>query len=62
MRAWLTKHNAPQGYVMDLATLWRLAAQWYRGRLERGYMRREPAQAREYFKSVGLSGAFWGLE
>jgi hypothetical protein len=46
---------------MDLATLWRLAAGWYAGRLARGYRRREPAQARAYFADVGLSGPFWGL-
>jgi hypothetical protein len=46
---------------MDLATLWRLARGWYEGRLERGYRRREPSEAREYFRSVGLSGPFWGL-
>lgn len=46
---------------MDLATLWRLAAHWYDGRLDRGYVRREPEQAKEYLRSVGLSGPFWGL-
>ena len=35
-----------RGYVMDLATLWRLARGWYEGRLERGYQRREPSHAR----------------
>jgi hypothetical protein len=43
---------------LDLGTLWRLAAHWYDGRLERGYTRREPA---EYLRGVGLSGPFWGL-
>jgi hypothetical protein len=46
---------------MDLSALWRFAAGWYRGRLERGYRRREPADAAEYRRSVRLSGAFWGL-
>jgi hypothetical protein len=45
---------------MDLATLWRLAQGWYAGRLERGYTRREPVAAAEYFRSVGLTGPFWG--
>ena len=49
------------GYVMDLPTLWRLASRWYEGRLVRGYLRREPAQAAAYFDEVGLRGAFWGL-
>lgn len=59
--AWLTRTGHPRGDVLDLPTLWRLAAGWYEGRLARGYRRREPAAAREYFASVGLRGAFWGL-
>lgn len=59
--AWLTRTGHLRGDVLDLPTLWRLAAGWYEGRLERGYRRREPSAAREYFRSVGLRGPFWGL-
>jgi hypothetical protein len=59
---WLTRTGATRGYSMDLATLWRLAARWYEGRLDHGYRRREPADAAAYFREVGLSGGFWGLE
>jgi hypothetical protein len=59
--AWLTVTGNPRGSVLDLSTLWRLAAHWYDGRLDRGYIRREPAQAADYLRSVGLSGPFWGL-
>jgi hypothetical protein len=52
---------AGEGARLDLATLWRLASHWYDGRLQRGYQRREPAAARDYFRSVGLAGEFWGL-
>lgn len=58
---WLQRTGNPRGYVMDLPTLWRLASQWYAGRLEHGYTRRDPAQAADYFRQVGLSGPFWGL-
>ncbi len=58
---WLTGAGHQRGYVMDLATLWRLASHWYDGRLDRGYRRREPADAAAYLRDVGLSGAFWGL-
>lgn len=58
---WLESSRNERGYVMDLPTLWRLARGWYAGRLERGYQRREPSQAAEYFRSVGLHGPFWGL-
>ncbi|MCU1659286.1 MAG: putative transrane protein [Pseudonocardiales bacterium] len=58
---WLQRASEDRGYVMDLATLWRLARGWYAGRLERGYRRREPTAAATYFGDVGLSGPFWGL-
>jgi hypothetical protein len=61
VHAWLEVTGSTRGYLMDLATLWRLAAHWYDGRLDRGYVRREPAEAADYLRSVGLSGAFWGL-
>ena len=46
---WLAATGSARGYVMDLGTLWRLAAHWYDGRLERGYVRREPSQAAAVF-------------
>jgi hypothetical protein len=59
--AWLDRSGNRRGYVMDLPTLWRLASGWYAGRLERGYVRREPSAAADYLRGVGLSGDFWGL-
>jgi hypothetical protein len=59
--SWLDRTESQRGYVMDLPTLWRLASGWYAGRLERGYVRREPTAAADYLRGVGLSGAFWGL-
>ena len=58
--AWLATTGNRRGYVMDLTTLWNLAAHWYDGRLSRGYVRREPSQAAGYLHSVGLIGPFWG--
>jgi hypothetical protein len=54
-------HDQP-GYVMDLATLWRLARGWYAGRMEPGYRRRDPSSAAAYFAEAGLRGPFWGLK
>jgi hypothetical protein len=59
--SWVSREGLVPGYVMDLSTLWRLAAGWYAGRLDRGYTRREPAAAADYFREVGLHGSFWGL-
>jgi Alkylmercury lyase len=57
---WLTRTGNTRGYVMDVDTLWRFASRWYEGRLERGYVRREPSEAKDYFRSVGLVDPFWG--
>jgi Alkylmercury lyase len=59
--AWLADTHHDKGYVMDLATLWRLARGWYAGRLDRSYQRRDPTSAAAYFAEVGLIGPFWGL-
>lgn len=61
VEVWLAATGRPRGYLMDLATLWRLAEHWYDGRLDDGYIRREPAAAADYLHSVGLRGPFWGL-
>lgn len=58
---WLQATGATRGYTMSLTTLWNLASRWYEGRLDSPYVRREPIAAAEYFRSVGLRGAFWGL-
>jgi Alkylmercury lyase len=58
---WLAATGSARGYVLDLGTLWHLAAHWYDGRLDRGYVRREPSQAAAYLRGVGLAGSFWGL-
>jgi hypothetical protein len=58
---WLARAGQSEGYRMDLSTTWRFAAGWYAGRLDRGYRRREPGEALDYFAEVGLSGPFWGL-
>jgi hypothetical protein len=59
---WLDRSGNARGYVVNLATLWRLAQHWYDGRLDAGYVRREPAASRDYLRGVGLSGPFWGLD
>jgi len=59
VETWLSSTGRQRGYVMSLETLWALASRWYEGRLDSPYARREPAQAAEYFRSVGLTGPFW---
>lgn len=57
----LQRTGNPRGYVMTLATLWRLAEHWYDGRLDTPYERRDPPLAADYFRRAGLTGGFWGL-
>lgn len=57
---WLETTGHAKGAVLDLPTLWRLASHWYDGRLDRGYRRRNPIESSEYFREIGLTGAFWG--
>ena len=59
VQSWLEATGHTPGYVMDLPTLWQLAAHWYDGRLDRGYRRRDPATAADYLAGVGLTGPFW---
>lgn len=60
IQTWLDRNGHERGYVMSLDTLWRLASKWYDGRLTRGYRRREPSDAADYLRGVGLVGRFWG--
>jgi hypothetical protein len=57
---WLDATGARRGSVFDLEKLWRLASDWYTGRLDRGYRRRDPSEAASYFRGAGLVGDFWG--
>jgi Alkylmercury lyase len=57
---WINREGLEKGAVFSLRTLWDLASEWYAGRLVRGYTRREPVAAANYFRSVGLVGPFWG--
>jgi hypothetical protein len=57
---WLGATGNARGDVFPLTVLWKLASDWYSGRLDAGYRRREPIAAAAYFRSVGLTGPFWG--
>ena len=59
--SWAERHGTEPGYVTDLRTLWRFASRWYEGRMDRGYVRRDPVTAAGYMRGSGLSGPFWGL-
>jgi hypothetical protein len=56
---WSASAGVPVGAVFDLATLWRLAARWYEGRLDTPYERRDPATAVAFFADVGIPRSFY---
>ncbi|MGN6128283.1 MAG: organomercurial lyase [Humibacter sp.] len=57
---WLAATGNTKGAVFSLTAVWNLASDWYTGRLNPGYRRREPVEAAAYFRSAGLAGPFWG--
>jgi hypothetical protein len=55
---WLNESGHQRSSVLELPTLWRLAAGWYARRLERGDVRREPSAAAEYLQYRTLGHVF----
>ena len=53
--------HAPDGEVVDLATMWRLGKVWYGDRLHDDHRRRTPEEAAAVFAELGLGGRFWDL-
>jgi hypothetical protein len=45
--------------VVPLPQMWQLAGPWYAGRLEAGWMPREPAAIERLLRDAGLTGEFW---
>ncbi|MCE4025000.1 alkylmercury lyase family protein [Microbacterium sp. Au-Mic1] len=60
VRAWAAREEERIGEIFPIQQLWRLASEWYAGRLDEGYRRRDPQSAVAYFAGVGLTGPFWG--
>jgi hypothetical protein len=46
---------------MSLDQAWSLSQKWYCNRLDLQFRRPTPAEAKEIFESVGLTGEFWSL-
>jgi hypothetical protein len=46
---------------MSLDQAWSLSQKWYSNRLDLEFRRPTPAEAKEIFESVGLTGEFWSL-
>jgi len=60
--AWCRANRLPQRPLVTLSQLWDLATAWYANRLSPEAKRPSPAEMREIFAGIGLSGPFWDPE
>jgi len=56
---WCAAQGLPRRPLITLAQLWQLAVAWYENRLSPTARRPGPAEMREIFARIGLTGPFW---
>ena len=61
-RDWCTTRSVAPGAIISMAQLWGLAHTWYANRLSPEARRPGPAEMRQIFASLGLTGSFWDPE
>lgn len=59
---WCRAHDLPKRPLVSLEQLWQLAVAWYVNRLSPDARRPRPAEMRQIFAGVGLTGPFWDPE
>jgi hypothetical protein len=59
---WCQENRTPQRPLVSLPQLWELAVAWYSNRLSADAKRPSPAEMREIFTGIGLTGPFWDPE
>jgi hypothetical protein len=59
LHEWCAARGTTPGPVVSIDQLWGLASQWYGTRLQPSARRPGPAEMREIFAGLGLTGAFW---
>ena len=62
VREWCQAQAVPVRPLVTLDQLWRLSQAWYATRLQPDSRRPKPAEMREIFGRIGLTGAFWDPE
>ena len=62
VREWCAARRSPVRPLVTLDQLWGLAQAWYATRLSPRSRRPQPAEMREIFARLGLSGPFWDPE
>ena len=59
VREWCSSTGQPLRPVVRMDQLWELAREWYSTRLQPDARRPQPAEMREIFGRIGLTGEFW---
>jgi hypothetical protein len=61
-RAWCERGGHPLRPLVTIPQLWNLASAWYSNRLSPDARRPQPAEMRQIFARIGLTGDFWNPE
>jgi hypothetical protein len=61
-REWCAARGSPVRPIVTMDQLWGLARAWYATRLEPTSRRPQPAEMRDIFARLGLTGEFWDPE
>ena len=59
VREWCRDQGYPLRPLVRIDQLWELATAWYASRLQATSRRQQPAEMRQIFAGLGLSGDFW---
>lgn len=62
VRKWCNDRRVNMGPVVSMDQLWGLSTTWYANRLSPDARRPPPAEMREIFAGLGLTGKFWDPE
>ena len=57
--AWCEANESPVRPLVSIPQLWGLASAWYASRLRVDSRRPQPAEMREIFERLDLTGDFW---
>lgn len=59
--SWRKRHRFPEGALVPLDKVWKLAGLWYGPYLKKDWRKWTVSEAQEIFKKSGLTGDFWKL-
>jgi hypothetical protein len=62
VKEWCHARGVAPRPIVSMAQLWGLAKAWYSTRLNANARRPGPAEMREIFAGLGLTGSFWDPE